>query len=120
MATRQGAVHKRDDNFTVATWAPLTKLNDVGSPVQMGSECEGWSIQLSGTLGSGGEVTLEGSNDGIVYGTLHALDGSALVLDALGFHGGFAERPLLIRPKLTGAEGGVTSISVTIVGARRR
>jgi hypothetical protein len=74
---------------------------------------------LDGTLGTGGEVTMQGSNDGITWGTLHHLDGTEMVLGALGFFGAMAERPLLIRPKLTGAEGGVTSISVTIVGAQR-
>jgi hypothetical protein len=49
------------DEVHIFEWSPLTTTDNYGSPVEL----PGWpdrSIQLTGTLGTGGAVTIYGSN----------------------------------------------------------
>lgn len=85
MATRTATTSTSNTGVgerSVVTWAGLLNGDD-------GSAVEAWdfpdrSIQVIGTLGTGGQVTWQGSNDGTNWATLTDLAGANLVITALG------------------------------------
>lgn len=71
----------------------------------------GWAdktIQASGTFTT---ITVQGSNDGVSWSTLHDLQGNDLVIAAAGLEV-IAENPLLMRVASVGAAG----CTVTLAG----
>lgn len=105
MATRDGKVIHGDDKLGYAFWTGLTDdTSDVGEGVRIGRFPDK-SVQVVGTFGTGGEVQIEGSNDGGTtwgrlrdpQGTLLAIQDSNLVL--------VGESPLLIRPVVSAGDG---------------
>lgn len=78
-------------------------LNSPGNP----DRC----IQVAGTF-NGGSVTLQGSNDGANWATLHDATGADLVLTAAAIRS-VMEGPLFIRPVLSGATAGA-SVAVSM------
>ena len=77
------------------------------------------SIQVTGTFGADGEITIEGSNHGGVYATLNDPQGNALVVTTAKLEQ-IMEQTLLMRPRGTGGEIGVTDLDVTIICRRSR
>jgi len=107
-------------NLARVVWSPLAN-GDVGGPVKMGD----WSdrtVQITGTFGTGGSVTLEGSNDkeseSPTYTALTDPQGNAVTKTAAALEV-FEESPLLIRPNVTGGDG-TTSLTVKMVCRRNR
>lgn len=118
MATRTGLLVKGDGQIVTASWSGLLQSSsDVGSALHLGN-IEGATCQLGGTLGTGGAVTMQGSNDGTNWGTLQDPAGNAIVMDAIGEMFVIANRPLYIRPNVT-AGNGSTNLSVIVVGMRK-
>jgi hypothetical protein len=110
------------DNYVVVSWAGLLQSStDVGGAAAVPNLAEDLTVQLSGTLGTGGAVTMQGSNDGTNWGDLHtggylASDDSEplVLLNAVGMIRRLVERPLFVRPKVTAGDGD-TDLVVTMV-----
>ena len=101
----------QDGSVKLLTWAALTNATtDDGEPMSF-PEFGDVAIQMTGTLGAGGTVVWEGSNDKSVWATLNNAQGSALSLTALGVKQ-CVERPLWMRPRCTAGDG-TTSLVVT-------
>ena len=91
-------------------WADMDN-GDTGAPVGVGAFYDA-TVQLTGTLSTGGEMTLQGTNEGTVYATLTDLTGVAIVLTALGLKG-VLEEPAQIRPNITNGDGS-TDLTVSM------
>ncbi len=104
MATRQGSVSNLDEGTYIVVWEGLLQSSaDVGTEVALahwGRVC----VQVVGTFSTGGEVTLQGSNDGTTWGALHDPQGTDLAIqnsEPLEVR----ENPRYIRPSVTGGDG---------------
>jgi len=100
------------------SWTALANT-DTGQPVEYGFYSDR-SVQVTGTFGSGGSVTIQGSNDGgTTWATLLDPAGAALTFTAAGLRQ-IVTLPALIRPIVTAGDG-ATSLNVFLymVGKRR-
>ena len=70
------------------------------------------SVQVTGTFGSGGVVTIEGSNDGVNFSPLTDPQGNELTFNATKIEA-VTEMVAHIRPRVTAGDG-TTSLTVTI------
>lgn len=95
----------------LVTW-PAMANGDTGQPLMMPSHPDK-TVQLVGTLSTGGELTMEGSNDNTNWFTLTDAGGTSIVLTALGGKT-IMENPLYIRPSITGGDGS-TSLTVSVL-----
>ena len=112
-------VHTFADDAMVVTWASLTTTNNYGAPVQMPGRADR-SIQLTGTLGAAGAVTMYGSNvfdpnlaNDADWAILDDAKGNPLVLSTLRIEE-IVTLPLWIRPKITAGDGS-TSLTARLV-----
>jgi hypothetical protein len=99
----------------VYTWTPLTTTNADGAPIAYAG-AGGRTVQVNGTLGAGGTLIVEGSNDGTNWYQLSDLGGTAISFTAAGLKG-IREEPLYVRPRVTAGDG---TTSLTAVLAVRR
>lgn len=110
------AVKTFGDRAHVVTWGPMTfSGSDVGLPIEMPGSSDR-SVQVIGTLGVGGSVRLEGSNDGTNYVALNdpssaALDIASLKIEAV------LELTRFVRPRVTAGDGS-TSLTVILLVKR--
>lgn len=74
------------------------------------------SVQVAGTWGAGGELTLQGTIDGTNFSTLDDKDGNPIVLTADGFRS-IRDAVVAIRPSVTGGDGS-TDLDVTVFHRR--
>lgn len=99
-------------DYISVLWETLTTTNADGqafSGIGYGRR----SVQLTGTLSTGGEMTLQGSNDGgTTWATLSDIYGNAIVLTALGIVE-VGELTGLIRPFISNGDGS-TDLDVTM------
>lgn len=108
------------DNFyqslshVLFTWAPLTTSGDVGAQVDYGPGAGGRSIQVTGTFGTSGSVSIEGSNDGQNWYVLNDLSGAALTFTSAGLKG-VREDTLYLRPHLTAGTGTISLVCSFVV-----
>lgn len=103
-----------DQSVKLFTWAAQANGDD-GEPMsspEFGDIC----IQVTGTLGVGGTLVWQGSNDKTVWHTLNNAQGGALSLTALSTKQ-VVERPLWMRPAVTAGDG-TTSLVVTCLARR--
>jgi hypothetical protein len=70
------------------------------------------SVQVEGTFGAAGSVSIQGSNDGTNYETLRDPSNTALTFLAAGLKG-VLEMTGLIRPNVTAGDG-TTALTVTL------
>lgn len=85
---------------------------DTGAPIEL-SYYQDRTIQVVGTFGAGGSVSLQGSNDGgTTWATLTDPLGNALTFTATGLKQ-ILELPQKIRPSVTAGDG-TTSLDVYI------
>ncbi|WP_104839725.1 hypothetical protein [Sinorhizobium fredii] len=115
MAVRTANITYPGSNI-LTTWTGLLN-GDTGAPFAAAD----WpikTVQVTGTLGAGGSVRLEGTCDGSTWATLHMPDNNDLVFTALGIEK-VLENPLLIRPAVTAGDGS-TNLAVRVVGSRER
>lgn len=94
---------------------------DVGSPVMLGDWADR-TVQITGTFGVGGSVTLEGSNDSAnatpTYTALTDPQGNAVTKTGAAIEA-LEELPLLVRPNVTAGDG-TTALNVKMVCRRSR
>lgn len=95
----------------VVTWA--TVLNGDSGVMLDQSEYTDKSVQVFGTFGAGGNVRLQGSNDGTNWNTLTDGQGNALDITAAGIKF-VTEATRYIRPLVTAGDGN-TNVTVTIL-----
>lgn len=107
-----------DREVHVVTWAGLTQATlDTGDPIEMPASWQR-SVQVLGTLGAGGSVRIEGSNDGTNYHVLADAQGVALDINALSTKI-VATLTRYIRPRVTAGDG-TTSLSVIMLMRREK
>jgi hypothetical protein len=91
-----------DGSVKLLTWASMANGDD-GTPMAS-PEYADLCVQVSGTFGAGGTILWEGSNDNSTWATLNNVQGTALSLTAAAIKQ-IAERPLWIRPRVSGGDG---------------
>lgn len=105
-----------DPKVVQAAWSGLLQSSsDVGAAVELPGADR--TVQLSGTLGTGGAVTMQGSQDGTNWGTLTDPAGNAIVLNAIGALAQISEATRYTRPSVT-AGNGTTDLVVTLTSRR--
>lgn len=103
-------------NTVLVVWSGLLN-GDTGVPVEL-PEFPDKSFQVGGTVGVGGSVTLEGSNDGATYIALTDPQGNAITKTAAALEVA-EESTRYTRPNVTAGDG-TTSMTVTMVARRPR
>lgn len=108
-------VHVADEDVQVKRIKWLAVPNgDTGAPVKFGS----WkdrSVQITGTFGVNGSVTIQGSNDGgTTWVTLTDAANSALTFTSAGLKA-ITELPYEIRPSVTAGDG-TTALNIWLCG----
>lgn len=88
---------------------------DTGEPIEMPS-CADRSIQVVGTFGSGGNLRIEGSNDGTNYAVLTDPQGNNLNITSAKIEQAM-EVVRYMRPNVTAGDG-TTSLTVIILARR--
>lgn len=119
MATRPATVTRIDSNTVKFFWETLTTTNNDGTPIPSNfADYADRTMQVTGTLGVGGNLRIEGSLDGTNYAALNDPFGTALNVTAAGIKG-VTENTLLTRPNVTAGDG-TTDLDVTIICRRNR
>ena len=97
----------------LVTYLPLTQTGlDTGQPV--GPDMLGYSdrsVQITGTFGVTGSVSVEGSHDGVTYAVLTSPAGTALTFTTAGIRQILEAVPYM-RPNCTAGDG-TTSLTVS-------
>ena len=131
MATIVPTVTHIDRDTVRFTWAAMTVIDtdpgapvveefDDGSPIpESFMDYVDRTVQVKGTFGADGTILIEGSNHGGTYATLNDPQGTALSITAAKLEQ-IMEVPLLMRPRLSDGEIGVSSVTVIIVASRAR
>ena len=112
MAVRQASLADiaPSGNARLVTWSGLLN-GDTGSPVDWVDFMDR-CFQVTGTFGSGGSVTVQGSNDGTVWGALNDPQGNALTFTSSRLEQAL-ELPRYVRPSVTAGDG-TTDLVVTL------
>ncbi len=92
------------------TWTPLLN-GDVGDAFEL-SGAPDKTVTITGTFGSGGSVTLQGSNDGTNWFALTDPQANAITKTAAAMEA-VLENPRYIRPNVTAGDG-TTSLTVIL------
>lgn len=95
----------------IATWDALANGDD-GSPIQF-SQYADKSVQVSGIFGSGGNLRLEGSNDGVTWLPLSDPSGNDINISTAKIKM-ITEATLFVRPRVTAGDG-TTNLSVVLL-----
>ena len=117
MATTQGVVTispDGDGSVVILSWPAVPNGND-GTFAEY-SEYVDKSVQVTGTFGVSGSVSLEGSNDGVNWFTLTRPGATALSFTAAGL-AAVVEATKYIKPLVTAGDG-TTSLTVTVFALR--
>lgn len=104
-----------DDSIAIYSWPLLTTTDTTGAPigiVAFADRC----VQVTGTFGSGGSISVQGSNDGTNYAILKNAQGTAVTFTAAGIQQ-VVELPRYMRPIVTAGDG-TTSLTATLVARR--
>lgn len=113
MATRSAVSSWMSKRVARTVWSGLLTGDDgaAESPGRLSDR----SIQVSGTLGAGGSVNVQGSNDGVTWATLSDPAGTPLATMGLGVEE-ILENTLFVRPLIVSGDG-TTNITVQLVSA---
>ncbi|MFO1465859.1 MAG: hypothetical protein U1F35_05375 [Steroidobacteraceae bacterium] len=103
-------------NGLLIAWTGLL-LNDTGEPTEAVDFADR-TVQISGTFGTGGSCTLEGSNDGSSWFALTDPQGNNITKTAAALEV-IEEGPRYIRPNVTAGDG-TTNLTVTLWARRGR
>jgi hypothetical protein len=116
MATRNGVLSDVSELGTVklVTWSGLLNGDD-GAAAQWCDYADR-CIQVTGTFGTGGSLTIQGSNDGANWGALADPQGNALTFTASKLEQAL-ELPRYVRPIVTAGDG-TTNLVCTIMMRR--
>lgn len=105
-------------SLMLVKWLALTTTNNVGTEVDL-QDFQDRTVQVTGTFGAGGTVTIKGSNDGgTTWATLTDPLGNALTFTSAGMKQ-ITELPALIRPDAVNGDG-TTSLNVYLHMRGRR
>ena len=119
MATIQISVNNQlspNGECLTVTWGPLTFTGlDVGAPMRL-AEYSDKTFQIYGTIGAGGSVVIEGSNDLVSWSSLSNRQGTPMTFTASGLNTS-QDRPIYVRPRVTA--GDVTTSLVCVVAGHR-
>lgn len=113
MAVRNGQQVWTSKRVSTTTWTGLLN-GDTGLPESPGRLSDR-SVQVRGTFGAGGSVTIQGSNDNSIWATLRDPAGVALTFTAADIKQ-ILESVNYIRPNVTAGDG-TTSIIVILSAA---
>lgn len=102
------------DPCHVLTWSNMAN-GDSGQPVEMPGSADR-TIQVTGTFGSGGNLKLEGSNDGTNYSVLTDPQGNDLDITTAKIET-ITEITRYMRPRVS-AGNGATSLTVSMLVRR--
>lgn len=94
-----------DGSVLLVTWAALLNGDD-GSPAELSAYADR-TIQLDGTFGAGGSITVQGSNDNSNWFALTDPQGVAITKTAAALKT-ITEVPRYIRPIVTAGDGTTT------------
>lgn len=122
MATTPLTYDTSPSKLIYAKWVAVAN-GDKGQPLEAG-EFADKTVQVFGTFGSGGSVTMEGSNDprvitdssNAIWFTLADPQGNAITKTSAAGEG-ILENPRFIRPSCTAGDG-TTSLTVIICAKR--
>lgn len=122
MATRAATISNPtkdqwDDGVQLVTWTGLLNGDD-GAPIELPTHSDR-SVQVVGTFGAGGSLSVEGSNDGTNYATLNTPASVALAITAAGIKA-VLELPRYIRPRVTAGDGTTSLTAVLLVRRNTR
>lgn len=105
-----------------ATWASLL-TTESGLPASLPVESSARSVHISGAVGTGGSIALQGSNDGINWGVLSSgmstqgdLTALAPAASPAAIIRGIYENVRFIRPVVLSGDGG-TNLKVVVVAS---
>lgn len=118
MAVRSITVTRNPSGMptVLATWTGLTFTStDTGEPFSY-PDYPDMTVTFEGTFGTGGSITLQGSNDGTNWYALTDAQGNAITKTAAGMEV-IEEHPLYIRPSVTAGDGS-TSLQCRIMARR--
>lgn len=117
MATVSGLQRWNTKRVSSTTWSPLL-TTDVGS-AESCARLSDRSVEISGTVGAGGSVNIQGSNDGVNWFTLTALaaatPGLVLATAPPGIYQ-LIENTIFVRPSVVSGDG-TTSLTVILTCA---
>lgn len=119
MATRTAALTYAPNgniNGALIVWSGLLNGDD-GSSVE-GVDFADRTVAVTGNFGTGGSVTLQGSNDNSNWFALTDPQGNAITKTAAGLEV-IAEGPRYIKPAVTAGDG-ATDLTVTVWARRNR
>lgn len=118
MATVKAQISRSSGDPTLITvlWEGLAN-GDVGASIPINylhyaDRC----VQVVGTFGSGGSVSMKGSNDGSTFATLTTPADAAVTFTATGLKQ-LLENPANLRPEVTAGDG-TTDLDVYLVMRR--
>lgn len=97
-------------NLQIYQWGPAAS-GDTFVPVGRGDLVDR-SIQVEGTFGAGGQISLQGSNDGVNYHTLHDPFNNQIIITSTSIVQ-VTEVTAWMKPLLNGGDGS-TSLTITI------
>jgi hypothetical protein len=101
----------KDGSVVAITWPTMTNAGtDVGAAIQLASFEK--TFHAYGTFGAGGNVIVEGSNDGTNFNALSNRQGTAMNFTAAAMNTS-QDKPIWVRPRVTAGDG-TTSVSVTV------
>lgn len=113
MATVNGQQVWSSKRVSTTKWTPML-TTDVGTPETCGRLSDR-SVQVIGTLGAGGSVNIQGSNDGSTWATLNDPASVPLATMGVGIKE-ILENTQFVRPVVVGGDG-TTSITVILTAA---
>lgn len=106
------------DGVVIGSWSGLLNTDD-GAPVELAAFADK-SVQITGTLGVGGSIQLEGSMNGTDWGLLTDPQGNNIVKTALtNSIETITELVRYVRPRVTAGDG-TTNFTVHLLARRAR
>ncbi len=114
MATRNVTASMQNERVVQFRWTGLLNGDD-GTPIDWSMFADR-SVQVVGTFGTGGNVRMEGSNDGTNYVALTDPQGNALDINSAKIEQ-LQEVTLYLRPRVTAGDGS-TNLAVTVIARK--
>lgn len=111
MATITAAKTRVSEGKNTHLWELLTTTNDTGSAVG-GMGARQLTVHAFGTWGAGGNVNIEGSNDGTNWDVIDDEGGTPIAFGANGF-AALPVSPRFVRPFVTAGDG-TTDVDVVL------
>jgi len=118
MAERAVTVTRHGNHTIKAVWTGLLNTDTGESLKEEFSDYSDRSVQVHGTFGAGGNVQIQGSNEGSNFYFLNDPQGNALDFGSAKIEQ-VLEQTLFIKPVVTAGDG-TTNLTVTMIARRSR